>query len=86
MRRYIERRFDFPAQEMVTSEIIGSLNYQDLDTELIKSTEEVLSNADLVKFAKHDPLGDVNDSALKWGYRFVEQTAKSKSEGKEDES
>jgi len=86
MRRYIERRFDFPAQEMVTSEIIGSLKYQDLDATLIESTEEVLSNADLVKFAKYEPLGDVNDSALKWGYRFVELTSKNENEGKEDES
>jgi len=86
MRRYIERRFDFPAQEMVTSEIIGSLSTEELDSTLTEITEVVLSNADLVKFAKYEPLGDENDAALKWGYNFVNQTTKEEIEGKEDES
>lgn len=86
MRRYIERRYDFPAQEMVTTEIIGSLAAEDLEANLMESTNTILSNADLVKFAKFEPLGDENDAALKWAYEFVNQTTKIISEEKEAES
>ena len=86
IRHYIERRFDFPAQEMVTSEIIGSLMGEKVNPNLAESTEEVLTNADLVKFAKYEPLGNVNDAAIKWAYDFVNQTSINKPEEKEAES
>jgi len=85
MRRYIERRYDFPAQEMVTTEIMGSLLTEELGASLMESTNLHLSNADLVKFAKFEPLGDENDAALKWAYEFVNQTA-DRTEEKEAES
>jgi len=74
MRRYIERRYDFPAQEMVSSEIIGSLSNEDLSKDLVEKTEEILQTSDLVKFAKYEPLGNVNDAAIKWAYNFVNST------------
>jgi hypothetical protein len=85
MRRYIERQLDFPAQEMTTAEITGSLKTLEIDSELIAATEEVLSLADLVKFAKHIPLGDENDAAMKWAYDFIERTSVKEETPEEEE-
>lgn len=71
MRRYFERQFDFPAQEMISSEIIGSLQSQIDNDEQIKACEEVLDRADLVKFAKFDPLAQDNEESLSWAFNFV---------------
>jgi len=55
-----------------------------INEELISTSEEVLQTADLVKFAKHIPLGDENSNAMKWAYDFVNQT-KEKEEQPEKE-
>jgi len=74
MREYMERQMGFGAMEMVSQDIMEQLKEQQLPEDLLKSTEEVLQTADLVKFAKMEPLSDENDRALKWGFDFVEAT------------
>ncbi len=86
MRRYIERRFDFPAQEMVTAEILGSLKTGEIPEDLLIKTDEILSMADLVKFAKFTPLADENDGAMRWAFDFVEKTYKKAETGEAGEN
>jgi hypothetical protein len=74
LRRYAERRYDFPAQEMVSSEIIGSLKTNGLEEQLCKELDQYLSQADLVKFAKLIPLGDECAAFMSWAIQFVEKT------------
>ena len=74
LRRYAERRFDFPAQEMVSNEIIGSLRSHIQDEELLSQMEKHLSVADLVKFAKWQALPDECNAIMKWSKDFVTKT------------
>lgn len=81
LRRYIERRFDFPAQEMVTAEIIGNLSAVGMEKVKLEEANKQLNQADLVKFAKLIPLSVENDQIFNWVWSFVEETtAESKNE------
>lgn len=74
-RQYIERLYDIPAMESTTDEILHSFqraNPQDnLLDEILK---ELLELADLVKFAKEDPLPVDNQTNLNNAYIFVQKT------------
>ncbi|TCO09365.1 hypothetical protein [Natronoflexus pectinivorans] len=75
LRRYMEDRYNFPAMEQTTGEIMSALKYQELpDKNLFHKMETVLSTADLAKFAKYEPLPDENDNCLISAYFFVNQT------------
>ena len=74
LREYMEGQLHFGAMEMISADIIDELQKQNLDKSLVDETQSVLQTADLVKFAKVEPLADENDRALKWGFAFVEQT------------
>lgn len=74
LRYYLERRFHFNAMEQTTDEILVSLNkYEEaLGSEFI--LKQILTTADLVKFAKFQPLPDENSLSLKNAYEFIEMT------------
>jgi len=55
LREYLEGRFKLNALEQTTWEVIREMRNHHLKTEAINLTGEVLSLADLVKFAKHIP-------------------------------
>lgn len=74
IRIYIERRFDIDALEMVTDDIIYSLTSTTTKSDAIESLETMLKKADLVKFAKFQPIAEDNISALEVATRFVEVT------------
>lgn len=75
LRDYIEDRYGIPAPEQITSEILESLKSVDLpDDKVLTKIRQVLEQADLVKFAKMEPLPDENDLALINAYFFVNQT------------
>ncbi|MFW5753609.1 MAG: hypothetical protein ACOCV9_02300 [Marinilabiliaceae bacterium] len=75
LRHYIEDRYDIPAPEQITSQIMNSLRYVDLpDENVAQKAKQVLELADLVKFAKFEPLPDENDLSLMNAYFFVNQT------------
>lgn len=74
LREYMEGQMNFGAMEMVSDDILIELEKQITDLELLNDTRQILQTADLVKFAKVEPLADENDRALKWGYSFVEFT------------
>jgi hypothetical protein len=73
LRGYLERRFRFPAVESTTDEIRESLARSPvLRDEESRNLFALLEEADLVKFARHDPgLGAAGD-ALARGRRWIE--------------
>ncbi len=73
LREYINRRFDFNATEMTTSEIIENL-LKVCDNESIKELHELLVMADLVKFAKYEPAMNENDRNIVNAIEFVNST------------
>lgn len=75
LRHYIEDRFKIRALEQTTEEIIHSFDGVELNNgQTIKNLQQILSTADLVKFAKHEPLPDENDFSMINALFFVNQT------------
>ncbi|MDI6780189.1 MAG: hypothetical protein QME25_08400 [Bacteroidota bacterium] len=74
IRIYIENRFDINAMESTTGEILVDLHSINLNGKLTDSLREMLTLADLVKFAKAQPLPNENDLSLKIAYEFVQRT------------
>jgi hypothetical protein len=78
LRRYIEDRYEIPAMEQTTDEILTSFKFRrDLINEkLFTNLTRILNLADLVKFAKYTPLPDDNNLTLVDSYFFVNETKK----------
>ena len=74
LRAYIEERFGIIALEMTTYEIISSLKTRLTGEADLKILNEILTLADMVKFAKYNPLPDEHDSSLNKAVGFVDQT------------
>jgi hypothetical protein len=77
LREYLERRYDIHALEQTSDEILAQLNKQNLSPLLLKDTEELLSVADLIKFAKADPGMDLHAVTIERVRSFVNQTTPS---------
>jgi len=75
IRKYIERRYQTPAMEQTSNEIIEALvkNGFNNNTQL-GQLKMLLFSADMVKFAKAKPLPDENETALLNAYIFVNET------------
>ena len=73
LRLYIKKRFGFNAQEMTSDEIINRW-FEIKDKDAFKDLCELFRTADLVKFAKHNPLMNENDANLINAIDFIEQT------------
>lgn len=80
LRSYIKERFGFNALEMTSSEIIEKLMGMQ-DKEAIADLRSLFLTADLVKFAKHNPLMNENDANLINAIEFINETKE-----KEDEN
>ena len=74
-RNYIERQYGIPAMERTTDEILHAFGKVNTDDSLL---DEMLSGllqlADLVKFAKEDPMPLDNQTHLNNAYLFVQKT------------
>lgn len=74
-RTYIERQYGIPAMESTTEEILRAFRRSNPeDTLLDEMLQELLELADLVKFAKEDPLPVDNQTNLNNAYIFVQKT------------
>jgi len=73
IRRYFERRFNFLAMEMPSSDVLRNLEKVDND-EVYKIAESFFNNADLVKFAKFQPMPSINEQMMKQAYEIVDST------------
>lgn len=76
LRIYIEDRFEISAMEKTTDEIIQSFKYRNdlISEKSFNNLSRILSLADLVKFAKYNPLPDDNNLTLVDTYFFVNDT------------
>ena len=75
LRRYIEDRFRVPALEQTSAEITGSLkNNPDCPPDTLAKLNNLLVLADMVKFAKAQPVATENDMSLSEGVGFVRAT------------
>lgn len=77
LRCYIERRFDVPAMEKTSDEILDEL-YELAESQKasLANLKQILQLADLAKFAKYKPLPDEHQLSFMNAKMFVEQTKK----------
>lgn len=73
-RNYLEARFNIPALEQTTDEILRNLRTMPIDQWSKDQLEQILLLNDLVKFAKEQPTPTENQLAIDNIYRFVNQT------------
>ena len=74
-RQYIERQYGIPAMERTTVEIMQAFRKTNREDSLLdEMLKELLELADLVKFAKEDPLPVDNQTNLNNAYLFVQKT------------
>ena len=74
IRNYFEESFDLPAMELTTTETIQHLKSIKEKDIILDITYNFLSNADLVKFAKFQPLESVNEEMMKQAKEIVQST------------
>jgi hypothetical protein len=75
IRRYIEARFGIMAMEQTTDEIMIEFEGQEiLSEEDYQLLRKMLDQADLVKFAKAEPLPDENETHYENACAFVDHT------------
>ena len=75
IRKYIERRYQIPAMEQTSNEIMEALVKSGLNNNTqFEQLKMLLFSADMVKFAKAKPLPDENETALLNAYVFVNET------------
>lgn len=84
IRRYFEDRFYLPALELTTDEALGKLRNKNDAKDILMITEDFLTNADLVKFAKYKPIATVNEEMMKQAYSIVEKTIPKDKEDKKE--
>lgn len=81
LRAYIDRRFGIMAMEMITPDVIASLQQQaKVEMLELNRLKHLLELSDRVKFAKFFPLPDEHDSALQQAILFVKVTAEKSEE------
>ncbi len=75
IREYLENRYHIATFELTSHELLDSVKANKLlDDELFNKLNQLLSTADLAKFAKFKPLPSENDLCLKDAYQLVEKT------------
>lgn len=71
IRTYIEQTLSINAMEMTTDLILSTSQIRALDQKLKDHLQEILERADLVKFAKFQPLADEHENSIKLAMSFV---------------
>ena len=74
IRKYFEERFVVLALEMPSSELLALLKNVSEMQPVFDSTKSFFENADLVKFAKFQPMASVNEEMMKQAYDIVRNT------------
>ncbi|MFB6342069.1 hypothetical protein ACE1ET_10110 [Saccharicrinis sp. FJH62] len=75
LRVYIEDRFQIKAMEQTSDEILEDMKTADLEGDaVLENLRQILILADLVKFAKMNPLPDENDLSMMNAFFIVNQT------------
>ncbi|MDZ4203691.1 MAG: hypothetical protein U1C46_02620 [Bacteroidales bacterium] len=74
IRKYIKGRFNIKALEMTTHEILDDATQANISTNTQGKLENILLRADLVKFAKSQPLPDEHEKSFAETIDFVKDT------------
>ena len=74
IRVYLERRFDIPALEMTTHELVKLISTNPETLPIKDTLSELLHLSDIVKFAKYIPLNSDNDLSLIHSYFIIDKT------------
>lgn len=74
VREYLENRYDIHAMEQTSDEILSSLGHLKLRDEDTNMLKQLLLLADLVKFAKANPLSMENELSIDNAVTFISQT------------
>jgi hypothetical protein len=74
LRRYFENRYRLPALEETTDEIVAGLSKQKVDGPVVASAESILRRADLVKFAKVQPVMTEHEESMAGVYGIIDRT------------
>lgn len=74
LRAYIEDRFKISALEQTSDEIISAMKYAVIDDESKVKLKRILFLADLVKFAKEQPVAGENEQSMQLSYDFINGT------------
>ena len=74
LRRYFERRYGILALEMTTGEVMEQLKKFKIEKGMFSTIEQLLSDADLVKFAKYQPAARENEDVIPTARTIVEKT------------
>jgi hypothetical protein len=74
VRTYIEQTMSINAMEMTTDAILSACEIKALNQRNTDELQELLERADLVKFAKFQPLANEHEASMKNAVSFVEST------------
>jgi hypothetical protein len=75
LRKYIENRFRLMAMESTSGEILEDLEGKtSIQKDSLKTLGEILSMADLVKFAKYLPVPDDHEKSMEYAVDFINTT------------
>jgi len=75
VRNYLEHRFKIKTLEQTSQEIYDTVQRGNiLNNEQLLQLKQILSTADMAKFAKAKPLANENDLALKNAFELIETT------------
>lgn len=75
LRGYIEQRFNVPALESTTDDLLAALRVSSMNTAQREQLANMLRMADMVKFAKWTPLPAENEQLMAGAIKLVQQTA-----------
>lgn len=84
IREYFEKRFGFNSLEMTSGETLNELRKHNVAPEVLITTEEFLANADMVKFAKFQPMPTVNEEMMKEAYKIIDLTKPRETAGEQN--
>ncbi|MBK8808572.1 MAG: hypothetical protein IPO21_18835 [Bacteroidales bacterium] len=75
LRLYLELRYSINALEKTTDEIIDELYAQNVtESGIVLELKQILTTADLVKFAKQKPVAEENVNNLDLAYKIIDKT------------
>lgn len=74
LRTYIEARYNVPAMEKTSSEIMEELKDKEIEEKVYGRLQELFQLSDLVKFAKHSPTIEENEEVIPGAVTFVNST------------
>lgn len=74
IRRYFEQRYGIMALELTSGEVTAQLEKFSIEGPVFRTIEQFLSGADLVKFAKYQPVAAENEEVIAQARMIVEST------------